>query len=42
MSILTDVPATDPLEIYRARDAIYAVDLLYRSDRPPELFQLAR
>jgi SAM-dependent methyltransferase len=28
MPKLTDVPATDPLEIYRARDAIYAVDLL--------------
>jgi SAM-dependent methyltransferase len=25
---LTDVPATDPLEIYRARDGLYAVDLL--------------
>jgi SAM-dependent methyltransferase len=25
---LTAVPATDPLEIYRARDGIYAVDLL--------------
>ena len=28
MPNLTDVPATDPLEIYRARDGIYAVDLL--------------
>ena len=28
MSNLTTVPATDPLEIYRARDGIYAVDLL--------------
>src|SRR4030095_2655944 len=28
MSPLTEVPATDPTEIYRARDGIYAVDLL--------------
>ena len=28
MPSLADVPATDPLEIYRARDGIYAVDLL--------------
>lgn len=28
MSHLTEVPATDPLEIYRARDGLYGVDLL--------------
>jgi hypothetical protein len=28
MSNLTEVPATDPLELYRARDGLYAVDLV--------------